>query len=220
MKPDGNCNGEASGTGVFHPTDVPIAVAPLLRLMGYRDTLRVRADIVAAAESAAERARELIAPEVRFRRLTVETCGGGVVTLKNGGVFHSQSLSEVVSGCGEIIVFLLTLGPDLDREAERLAAGEDLVISLFMEMAGWIAIEGATRQTAQHLKSLIGPEYRLKRRMGPGYGDWPLEQQRPLFDQFDPADLPVTLLESCAMLPRKSRSGLYGIAPAATTQTN
>lgn len=213
MKPERFYDSETVGGGLFRPTDVPIAEAPLLRLMGYRDMSRVRADIVAAAEDAAGRARDLIAPEAQFRRLEVDSCGDGVLTLKNGAVFRSPSLSNVVAGCGEVILFVLTLGPELDREAERLAASDDLLTSLFMEMAGWIAVEGATRQLAQHLKPVIGPEYRLKRRMGPGYGDWPLEEQRPFFEQFDPAELTVTLLESCAMLPRKSRSGLYGVAP-------
>ena len=217
MKLESFPDSEAAGTGLFRPRDVPITEAPLLRLMGYRDMSRVRADIVAAARDAAERARELIAPEAHFRRLAVEARGDGGLTLKNGAVFRGRSLSRDVSGCAEVILFVLTLGPELDREAERLAAGEDLLIALFMEMAGWIAIEGATRQTALHLKSLIGEGLRLKRRIGPGYGDWPLEQQRPLFSQFDPADLPVRLLESCAMLPRKSRSGLYGVAPANPT---
>jgi cobalamin-dependent methionine synthase I len=57
--------------------------------------------------------------------------------------------------------------------------------------------------------------------MGPGYSykiegqavSWPLEQQAELFRLLRPEALGMTLLESCAMLPKISRSGIYGIVP-------
>ena len=55
--------------------------------------------------------------------------------------------------------------------------------------------------------------------MAPGYSyhldsgtcEWPLEEQKALFDLFRHATLPVRLLESCAMLPKMSRTGLYAL---------
>ena len=67
---------------------------------------------------------------------------------------------------------------------------------------------------------MVGPEgLRPTQRMGPGYSYkvdgglemWSLEDQRQLFEVFEGVDLPVRLLESCAMLPKMSRSGLYGL---------
>jgi cobalamin-dependent methionine synthase I len=52
-------------------------------------------------------------------------------------------------------------------------------------------------------------------RFSPGYCDWPLDEQRPLFELFtDHAALEVELSRSCLMSPRKSVSGLFGILPA------
>jgi hypothetical protein len=42
---------------------------------------------------------------------------------------------------------------------------------------------------------------------------WPLEEQPALFGLFGNAELPVSLMSSCAMSPKLSRSGLYGIRP-------
>jgi cobalamin-dependent methionine synthase I len=63
--------------------------------------------------------------------------------------------------------------------------------------------------------------HRVSIRMGPGYvyrdGDadvcWPLTEQKTLFEVFDGIDLPVHLMESCAMTPKMSRSGIYGLSP-------
>jgi len=42
---------------------------------------------------------------------------------------------------------------------------------------------------------------------------WPLEEQIGLFGLFKNAHLPVTVMASCAMQPKMSRSGLFGTAP-------
>jgi cobalamin-dependent methionine synthase I len=59
----------------------------------------------------------------------------------------------------------------------------------------------------------LGPGYSYKR---PGSSDgarvmWPLEQQRELFALFAGSALPVELMESAAMRPKMSRSGLIGL---------
>ena len=62
--------------------------------------------------------------------------------------------------------------------------------------------------------------HRITSRMGPGYSyrhdshvcTWPLEEQLSLFGLFGETALPVTVMESSAMLPKMSRSGLFGIA--------
>ncbi len=77
-----------------------------------------------------------------------------------------------------------------------------------------MAVERATRSFAQHLWSEAqGEGCRLTRRLGPGYADWAVDEQTALFGVFAGVALPVRLLESCAMIPKKSRSGVYGLRP-------
>ena len=94
---------------------------------------------------------------------------------------------------------------------------------LVLETAGWLGIEQATKQLAIHLREIVSVDgHRLSRRMAPGYGykiggkkcEWLLEEQRVLFELFDQEELPVQLLSSCAMVPKMSRSGLYGLRPS------
>ncbi len=112
------------------------------------------------------------------------------------------------------MAFVLTLGPAIDAETERLTAADEIVEALFLEMAGWLAVEQATKALAQHVSDRVRSErLGLTRRLGPGYVDWPLDEQAGLFALLAGAPLPVRLLESCAMIPKKSRSGLYGLRP-------
>ena len=109
---------------------------------------------------------------------------------------------------------MLTLGPALDAETERLTANDEIVEALFLEMAGWLAVEQATKALALRVSDQIrGERLGLTRRLGPGYVDWPLDEQAGLFALLADVSLPVRLMDSCAMLPKKSRSGLYGLRP-------
>lgn len=198
--------------GRFVPRDLTIPVEPLLRMQGYRDLARVRDRVRKIADEAAAQAERLIMPEAHYRRVRIVECTATSLRLETGTVFHSNGFAKVLGGCSEVVLFLLTLGPRLDDEVAKQSARDDLVAALFLEMAGWLAIERATKQFAGHLWALAGAEgLGLGRRLAPGYADWPLDGQKPLFDMFAGLDVPVQLLESNAMMPKKSRSGLYGL---------
>jgi hypothetical protein len=91
---------------------------------------------------------------------------------------------------------------------------------VFLEAAGWVAVEEATRRyTALLSQRARAAALVLTRRLAPGYSfrvdgrkvDWPLEDQKPFFGLFAGVTLPVELLDSCAMTPKMSRTGFYGL---------
>ena len=214
MADDWTTETQDASTRQFRTEIAELPVDPLLRMQGYRDLARVRPRIRAIAAKAAARARDLAAPEAYYRRVAIRSCTSEALELEAGVTFHSARFAKVFAGCGEIMAFVLTLGPALDAETERLTERDDIVDALFLEMAGWLAVEQATKALALHFADEVrsaglGPT----RRLGPGYVDWPLEEQANLFALFADAALPVRLLESCAMIPKKSRSGLYGLRP-------
>lgn len=201
-------------TFTMQAPEVPVEV--VLRMQGYRDMARVRSKVRAIATAAVTRAQDLLAPVAVYRRVPILSCDETTLTVGPGVTFHSREFHKILSGCREAVVFVLTLGEDLDNETLRLIETDDIVAALFVETAGWYAVEQATRSFTAHLWSLVEREgARLTRRLGPGYQDWDLTEQTAFFSLFDGIPLPVRLLESCAMLPKKSRSGLFGVQPAA-----
>ena len=161
-------------------------------------------------------------PIVYFRRVPVVDCDANGIKLANGLAFENRAFAHYLSGAAEVVVVIITVGKGLDDEVIGCMEEDQFepLEALFLETAGWLGIESATRSFVSHLSELVEPEgLRPTQRMGPGYSYkvdgglemWSLEDQRQLFEVFDGVDLPVRLLESCAMLPKMSRSGLYGL---------
>lgn len=198
----------------YDPPKSDISLNHVLRIQGYRDLSTVREDVRAIAAAMTVKATSLIAPTAIFRKVPVDSLEGASLRLSNGVSLKADIFGQVLSNCDEVLPFILTLGEALDDEVGRMLEKGEIVEALFMETAGWLAIEQASRELAIHLQEQVKKDgLCLTRRLGPGYKEWDLLEQRPLFELFSGAQLPVRLMESCAMFPKKSRSGLYGLRP-------
>ena len=211
---------EVDKVGVFEPGTPSIDPLKMLRIHGYKDMDTVRPIIRKTADVISKRAAGVMTSIVYFRRVPIADCDSDGLKLANGLAFENHAFAHYLSGAAEVVVVVITVGKGLDDEVIGCMDEFEPLEALFLETAGWLGIEWATRSFVNHLSELVGPEgLRPTQRMGPGYsykvdGDsemWSLEDQRQLFEVFDGVDLPVRLLESCAMLPKMSRSGLYGL---------
>ena len=207
------------------PGSLRIVADRMLRIQGYTDPERVRRPIRKAAEKTAATVEQLVEPAVHFRRVPVESCDAGGLCLAGGIILHCDAFPRFLTESTDVVVFALTAGPRIDEELARLNDAGDLLEMLFVETAGWLAVEEVTKAFAAHLRAdAKGEGLKITRRMGPGYSyptkdgdaEWLLEEQRFLFELLDDGNMPVTMLESCAMLPKMSRSGLFGLVPNRT----
>ena len=197
----------------------------LLGVHKYKDRKRVRPVIRQAASNATSLASKLGEPRAYFTVCDVASIGEHGVTLADETKLLSEAFNERLAGSSHLLAFVLSLGPALDAAVtDGFKDGSDPLGPLFLDTAGWLMIEAATRMFSGHLKELYAQtEQRLTLRMAPGYdyplkgrpdrASWDLTEQQKLFALFDDCDLPVSLLESGAMIPRMTRSGVYGIKP-------
>jgi hypothetical protein len=176
------------------------------------------------AERIAELAAAAMTPVVHHCRIAVERCDEKGLVLANGTVFHGPVFAKHLADCREAIAFIMTLGSRFDTTQKNLSDSDNLLDAVFLESAGWVAIEEATRLfTQQARKAVLFDGLELSRRLAPGYVfrvgdrkvDWPLEEQTAFFQIFEGIKLPVELLESCAMMPKMSRTGFFGLRPCA-----
>jgi hypothetical protein len=208
----------------FRPGSITIRTEPMLRIQGYKNLDRVRPIIKKTAGDMVQVFARNIDAVVHYRQLPISKCTDGMLMLEGGTVFHCDAFSRYHAASEQVLVFVLTLGKGLD-DASREFGKQQLLEQLFLDTAGWLGVEAVNRQFATHIKQQVFEQgYRLTRRMAPGYDfkkdgqdcPWALEDQKPLFALFDDTKLPVTMMESCAMLPRMSRTGLYGLVPIQT----
>lgn len=201
---------------------IVIDEANILRIQGYRDLEKIRPVIRRVAASVAREAEQLIQPRIHYRMQGVMTCEGSILQLLDGTTFENEAFQRLLRDPQYIAAFILTMGRDLDEAVVNCIANDELLKALFLETAGWLGIEAATRSLSIQLRleaKKLG--LRLSPRLGPGYSYklngrsvlWPLEQQQTLFELFAKDEINVQLLESCAMIPKISRSGIFGFLP-------
>lgn len=208
--------------GVFRPSPIGFRPDQILRVHRYRKLDAVRPAIRKAAEQIARLAETLVSPEVHYRRLGALSLVDGILTLENGVTFRNEAFHRHLEGAREVVVTIATMGRALDDEVIGMMDRFEPLEALFLETCGWLGVEQTAKQFGDFLRGLVHRNgLRVCCRMAPGYSyriddrevSWPLEDQRQIFNAFSGIDLPVRLLESCAMLPKMSRSGIYGLAP-------
>jgi hypothetical protein len=204
----------------YAPKLASLDAAKILRIHGYRDINLVRKDVRGAAERHAEEALKLLKLRFFYQKQPVAGLSNGQLVLGCGTKFECEAFGKILRNSEEVVPFLLSTGKPIDNQIQAYLADFGVLEALFLETAGWIAIEAATRMFALHLRRETTPDgLVLSTRMGPGYAynlgnakvTWDLRDQRKLFSLFDGYPLPVKLLDSCAMYPKLSRSGLFGL---------
>jgi len=195
----------------------------ILRVHRYTKPEDVRPVIRQTAHLMARRAADVAEPRASWRRVAVASNAGGVLALAEGTSLRCEAFARLLNGASEIVVFVITLGQRFDQSVCELIDAFEPLEALFLESAGWLLIERLSAQFGGHLRrELAADGLSLGLRMGPGYSysvhrpdgarvEWPLEQQKELFALFGDAELPVELMQSAAMKPKMSRSGLFAV---------
>ena len=171
----------------------------------------------AAVDIAYEKLRNELQPRYTVKKFGCSVYGEGdsnvpsVVKLDNGTVFHSKALAKYVGNAQELYLFGATLGSRVDVALRRMA------LTSVAEAGAGQAVAAALIETycddcCAELQKQLPEGKRLKWRFSPGYGDWPLEEQKILFPVLDCAHtIGLTLTESCMMAPVKSVTAVMAV---------
>jgi hypothetical protein len=201
----------------YLPPRPELRIEPILRFQRYRDLSQIAAPIREVAEAMTALAMKLAEPHVVFLPRAVDRVEADTLTLAGHRPFHGRCFRTHMASAREVVCFLVTIGPALDTRVAQMADGDELLEAVFLDTAGWLAVEDAVRAFRAHFRGRVRTRgLRLSPRLGPGYMDWPLDEQTSLFELFASNandSLPVALSEYCVMTPKKSISGLFGLLP-------
>ncbi|MBQ8582057.1 MAG: hypothetical protein IJ478_08265, partial [Alistipes sp.] len=97
-------------------------------------------------------------------------------------------------------------------EAHELNAQGDFLEAYIIDAIGSLTVERAMDKIHKALEVEQAERgMNITNRYSPGYCNWPLRDQRPLFDFVGENPTGIALSESCLMHPIKSVSGVIGI---------
>lgn len=139
------------------------------------------------------------------------------VTLDCGVRFHSRALARHLKGCGTVLLMGATLGSRVDAAIRRLA-----LISVAEGAAAQAVAAALIESYCDEVQAQAETDGLLQRpRFSPGYGDWPLVEQRQLFAVLNCAKrIGLTLTDGLMMAPSKSVTAIIGLSEDADCVQN
>ena len=159
--------------------------------------------------------REVLAaarPAAHWRLVPVE---GDAAGYRVGGLaLTSRQLWATLAGCRHAFLFCATLGAGVDAllRAYGPRSAADLVMAQAVATALVETWCDACEERMRQEPAVRGETLRM--RYSPGYGDLPLEVQRPLLAALDAArQAGITLSSALLMMPSKSVSAIIGAGP-------
>ena len=161
-----------------------------------------------------DRLYTLADPILSYRMYGVQKVYKNGVELEGNLRLKSSKLAGTLNGCKEIVCFLGTIGTRIEKEIARLMGQRRLSDAYVLDAMGSVSIENMVAQFYHGMKKLhVTNNRKVTFRFSPGYCDWSVTDQKPLFQLLDAKAVGVQLTDSCLMQPRKSISGVFGIYP-------
>ncbi len=128
-------------------------------------------------------------------------------------------VARVAARAHALALYVATLGPALPARIQGLFAQDALAEGYLLDAVASAGAELLAERLAKRFAGAraerAGASEERTLAYSPGYCGWPTSGQRALFAALVPAELGVTLNESCLMTPLKSVSGVLVSAPAA-----
>ncbi len=196
---------------VVDPLPIEVSRPMILLRLGYRRPSQVPEKTSRLLDEVIARARGLLEPRAIYDVVDVEATDDGPIVI--GGVLRTTSLSvrERLAGCRRALVFAATVGPALERWGHELLEAGEMTRSLLADAYASSAAIALGLEIETIATRLLAEEgLAATRRYAPGYGDWSLSDQAPLYALLEASRIGLTLTEEFLMIPAKSISGVIG----------
>ncbi len=199
---------------IIDPVSIMVSRPMVLLRLGYRRPSQVPSRSASRIEEVMERGCTMLAPRAVCARCTVRHPEEGTIEIDGVLRTSSRSLVERLHDCSEAVIFVATIGAEMEEWVAELSSTEKMTLSLIADAYA----SAAAIELGMVLETLLG-EWLVEdglvpgRRFAPGYGDWNLAAQTPLLRRLDAGRIGISLTEGDLMQPAKSISGVVGGRP-------
>ena len=141
---------------------------------------------------------------------------GGTLTVEGTTFEVGAQVCGYLKEATEAALFLCTAGALFSDEAHARTAQGEFLEAYIIDAIGSLTVERAMDKIHKALEVEQAERgMKITNRYSPGYCNWPLKDQRPLFAFVGENPTGIALSESCLMHPIKSVSGVIGIGTTA-----
>ena len=191
---------------------IEISKQEVCHYIGYDTSCKIPARISSLIDEYIECAHYLIEPDYSYNVRDVDWIQGSTVVLEGSIIFESRVLANILEQCHKVVVFLTTIGKNLEDMVCRLSVDGHVLQATILDTIGSIAIDRLVDSVQDRIEMVAGAqEFIPSQRFSPGYCGWDLNQQKQLFQVVDNNKVGVRLNDECLMIPQKSVSGIVGI---------
>lgn len=185
----------------------------MLRLLGAKTKSQLSQASLQRIDVLTKEIEGMLTPQISYRILELAKVKRSDIYLIDGTCFKSPRLAKALSDAESVCFFLATIGPAVEMAVTDLMKQRRYADAYILDAMGSTAAENIVEQFYQRMaKRQDKMNSAVTLRFSPGYCDWPIEQQRQLFDLFVDIETPdIQLTDSCLMVPKKSVSGLFGL---------
>ena len=199
-----------------------VSAFKLLRTHGYKNKDNIKKRILDSAEKALERLTNYSSPVGYFYFEEIKKKSLNSIQLERTSL-KCEVFTEIFSESNFLIIFIISLGKGIDIKLKKISNDiNEPLGGLFLENASWLALELILRDARSRIISFAkSKNLQIENRMAPGYSYpskilkkrimWQLEEQENLFKLFENRNICIRLTDSFTMLPRMSRSGVFGL---------
>lgn len=197
----------------FEDIRVNISKKDVLRLLG-RKNGNAPARTEKRLNQFIDQVRNLVKAKVVHSIQKITDKGKSTVTLEGGISFKSVKLAEALSKCDKATVFLVTIGSEIDVIINDLSNKNKLSDAYIYDAIGSVAVEAVVDDFQNKFDFALSDSLKSTTlRFSPGYCDWNIKEQKKIFELLDGKAAGFSLSPTFFMNPRKSVSGVFGIAP-------
>lgn len=136
----------------------------------------------------------------------------GLLRVENVELNLGRQVCGYIREAGHVALFLCTAGEDFTRMTNTLNEQGDIMEAYLLDAIGSLTVEKAMDKIQEMLKNEAHNQHlKISNRYSPGYCNWPLSDQKALFELIGENPTGISLSDSCLMTPRKSVSGIIAI---------
>ena len=166
-----------------------------------------------ALDDCMRKAHPLSTPKYTFIEKKILRFGEDYIEIEENIKFYTRKTTDHMRGASSLVLFLVTIGDGIEKEASDLTSGKDPLKGYLLDRLGSFAIESL----AENMEKKLRKDYSINKksvssRFSPGYCDWPIEDQFKMAKILDFSKAGVTLTEGCMMAPKKSISAIVAVA--------